>query len=149
MTLLPRCIAFDVGVFLQATNLAMWNASFQLLAINYICGSFTVKLKSARKAKNVEIGCIRHVKKSGRFKRPKRKGTRMVIGSHFCEHGCVWAAPPYCIGRVVSDCAVAATRPIALLLWAYRRSHVRALIHCLSRRRGKRRWSLGFKCLCK
>ncbi len=54
----------------------MWNAFFQLLRINYICDSFTLKLKSARKvekAKNVEIGCIRHIKKSEPFKRPKRK----------------------------------------------------------------------------
>ena len=54
----------------------MWNAFFQLLRIDYICDSFTLKLKSARKiekTKNVEIDCIRHIKKSEPFKRLKRK----------------------------------------------------------------------------
>lgn len=54
------------------------------MRIDYICGSFTLKLKSARKvgkAKNVEIGCIRHIKKSGPFKRPKRKGNQNDHGT--------------------------------------------------------------------
>ena len=48
-----------------------------------------MKLKSARKTKNVKIDCIRHVKKSECFKMLKRKRTRMIIESHFCEHDCV------------------------------------------------------------
>jgi hypothetical protein len=51
------------------------------LIVDYICGSYTLKLKlkfarKVGKAKNVEIGCIRHIKKSGPFKRPKRRGNQ-------------------------------------------------------------------------
>jgi len=82
---LSRHIVFDIRVFFQIINLAIWNAFFYLLIIDYICDSYTLKLKFAKKIKktrNVKIDCIKHIKKSESLKDSKKERIKIIIAQN-------------------------------------------------------------------